>query len=218
MSKISNRRKSARKLGGLEYEKKRKEILHVAASVFREFGFEKATVDEIAQRTNLDRASLYYYFKGKRELFREMVGSATFSNVEIAETIAAGDAGPASKLRQLITEIFDSYERHYPYLFVYLQEDMNRLTVDDSEWSEKILELNRRFDLAVTGIVSDGIESGVFQSKGGPKLIMAALIGMCNWSHRWFRVDGPMRGTEIADIFCDMVLNGLLTPQDRQAT
>lgn len=209
MSKISARRQSARKMGAAEYEKKRTEILRVAASVFKEVGLGNATVDEVAKRAGLDRASLYYYFKGKRELFREMVGSATVDNVEMAESITASDADPATKLRKLVSALFESYERHYPYLYVYLQEDMNRLTHDNSAWSQKIIELNHRFDLAVTTIVNEGLEKGVFESGGNAKLIVAGVLGMCNWSHRWFRPDGAMRGAEIAEVFSDMILKGL---------
>jgi hypothetical protein len=32
---------------------------------------------------------------------------------------------------------------------------------------------------------------------------------MCNWSHRWFKLNGKLTGEEIANTFTDMVLNGL---------
>lgn len=211
MSKISARRTSAREAGAAEYAKKRKEILHTAAVVFKEMGYEAATVDDVAKRAMIDRASLYYYFKGKKDLFREMVGEATSDNVDMAESIAASDRTPEEKLRNLIVALFESYARHYPYLYVYLQEDMSRLAQDNSPWSNNIIALNRRFDVAVTGIVKEGIDKGSFRSKGSPKLIVAGILGMCNWSHRWFRVDGSLPAGEIADVFADMALSGLLT-------
>lgn len=209
MSKISARRQSARNIGAEEYERKRTEILRVAAAVFKEAGLGNATVDEVAKRAGLDRASLYYYFKGKAELFREMVGTATSDNVDMAEAIARSADDPETKLRKLIVALFQSYERHYPYLYVYLQEDMARLTHDNSDWSRSILQLNQRFEVAVTGIVGEGLDNGAFVSDGSPKLIMAGVVGMCNWSHRWFRAEGPMSATEIAVVFSDMILRGL---------
>lgn len=208
-SKISARRKSARHAGAEEYERKRTEILQVAAGVFKEMGYDAATADDIARRAGLDRASLYYYFKGKKELFREMIGGATADNVVTAEAIAASSESPRQKLRNLITAIFLSYEKHYPYLYVYLQEDMARLVQDGSDWSANIIALNRRYDIAVTSIVSNGMESGDFVSKGSAKLIVAGIVGMCNWSHRWYRPDGPMPAADIAEAFADMVLHGL---------
>ena len=45
--------------------------------VFKEKGFAATTVDDIGRRAKMDRATVYYYFRGKKELFREMVNEAT---------------------------------------------------------------------------------------------------------------------------------------------
>jgi AcrR family transcriptional regulator len=207
VSKISARRQKAR---GVDYEAKRTEIMRVGATVFKEMGYDAATVDDIARGAELDRASFYYYFNGKKELFREMVGAATSHNVESAERIADLARPPEEKLRALIVSLFESYQLHYPYLFVYLQQDINRLVADHSVWSAEVLQLNERFNKAVVRIVREGRESGVFVSRGSDKIVAAGILGMCNWSHRWFRPDGALGAAEIAGIFSDMVLGGLL--------
>jgi AcrR family transcriptional regulator len=196
--------------------KKRAEIMQIGAAVFKEVGYENATVDEIAKRANMDRATLYYYFRGKQELFREMVNVATADNVAAAEDIAALGESPDIKLRKLIEALFESYERHYPYLFVYLEQDINRLTVDQSAWSADILKLNDRFNKAVVSIIREGRKKGVLVSRGTDKMLAAGILGMCNWSHRWFSPEGPLSASAIAGIFADMVLTGIC-PGARQA-
>jgi len=188
---------------------KRLEIMKIGAAVFKELGYENATVDEIAKRANMDRATLYYYFKGKQELFREMVNMATTDNVVNAEKIAAMKAAPDIKLRKLIETLFESYQDHYPYLFVYLEQDISRLTVDQSEWSAKILAMNARFNQAVVSIIREGREHGLFVSRGSDKIIAAGILGMCNWSHRWFSPDGALKAGQIGSVFADMVIDGL---------
>ncbi len=188
---------------------KRLEIMKIGAAVFKEIGYENATVDEIAKRANMDRATLYYYFKGKQELFREMVNMATSDNVVNAEKIAAMKAAPDLKLRKLIETLFESYQEHYPYLFVYLEQDISRLTVDQSEWSSKILAMNARFNQAVVSIIRDGREHGLFVSRGSDKIVAAGILGMCNWSHRWFSPDGALKAGQIGSVFADMVIDGL---------
>ena len=137
LSRISARRTTARKLAAVDYEKRRVKVLTAAAAVFKELGYGAASVDDVARRAEMDRASVYYYFKGKEELFREMVGGATAENVEMAERIAQSDEPPKDMLRHLIEGLFASYERHYPYLYVYVQENMSRLVQDKSPWSRK---------------------------------------------------------------------------------
>ncbi len=188
---------------------KRSEIMRIGATVFKEVGYENATVDEIAKRAKMDRATLYYYFRGKQELFREMVNVATSNNVATAEDIAALEEAPDIKLRKLIAALFDSYQQHYPYLFVYLEQDISRLTVDQSAWSAEILSLNDRFNQAVVGIIREGRQAGIFVSRGSDKILAAGILGMCNWSHRWFKPDGKMSATDISGVFADMVIAGI---------
>jgi TetR/AcrR family transcriptional regulator, cholesterol catabolism regulator len=209
VSKISERRLSARKLAAAEYEKRRAAVLTAAAAVFKELGYGAATVDDVARRAQMDRASVYYYFHGKEDLFREMVGDATAENVEMAERVAQSERSPREKLRVLIQRLFDSYERHYPYLYVYVQEDMSRLLQDKSPWSNKIRALNHRFDVAVVGIIQEGLDRGIFKSEGDAKLLAAGVVGMCNWSHRWFEPNKKYRAADIANAFAEMVIDGL---------
>ncbi len=49
------------------------QIKEAALSVFSEKGYEAATMDEIAERAELSKGILYYYFPSKRELYRSLV-------------------------------------------------------------------------------------------------------------------------------------------------
>lgn len=206
---ISARRINARKAGDDDYEKRRLRIVEVAASVFKDKGFNAANMDDIAKRAGMDRASIYYYYKGKKALFREMIETAIIDNVRMAEEIAAAKDRPRSKLGKLIATLFESYEKHYPYLYVYVQEDMTRLVNDTSAWSKNMRSLSRRFDQAVTGIIQEGFDRGEFHSTGDARLVAAGVIGMCNWSHRWFEPGGRYGKERIVEAFSEMVLKGL---------
>src|ERR1700727_1027671 len=165
---LSDRRSNARSAGGEEYEKRRKAILLAAASIFREKGYAAANGDDIAKKAGMDRASLYYYYAGKQEIFRDMVGEAVTDNVLMAEQIAGSTDVPERQLRRLIEGLFSSYSRHFPYLFVFVQEEMTRLTKDKSAWSATMrrpwLHPNRRqggsriaatfSDLVLKGMIS----------------------------------------------------------------
>ena len=119
----SIRRKNARRTGDPDYQRKRTAIVAAAAAAFKELGFAASSVDDIARRAGLDRTSIYYYYPGKKELFHEMVAGAMAGNVLMAEQIAESAAAAEVKLRNLIAGLFESYEKHYPYLFIYVQED-----------------------------------------------------------------------------------------------
>jgi AcrR family transcriptional regulator len=58
-------------------EAKRQEILQAAAEVFRETGFERASMSEIRARVGGSKATLYNYFPSKEKLFFEVMYQAT---------------------------------------------------------------------------------------------------------------------------------------------
>src|SRR3977135_236116 len=141
-SNISSRRLNARKAGDDDYEKKRRKIVVGAAAVFREKGYEAANVGDIAKKAGIDRASIYYYYKGKEELFREMVEGAYLANVLMAEEIAVSAQTPVDTLRLLVERLIESYKVHFPYLFIYVQEDMTRMLSDRTAWNQKMRSLS----------------------------------------------------------------------------
>ncbi|HEX6748432.1 MAG TPA: TetR/AcrR family transcriptional regulator [Longimicrobium sp.] len=54
-------------------EDRPREILQAALEVFAEQGLAGARIDEIAARAGVGKGTLYHYFSGKDELFRELV-------------------------------------------------------------------------------------------------------------------------------------------------
>ena len=54
-------------------EARRQAILDVAAEVFREHGFEHASMSEMTARLGGSKSTLYSYFASKEELFLEVM-------------------------------------------------------------------------------------------------------------------------------------------------
>lgn len=48
-------------------------ILRAGSECFERYGYEKTTLDDIGRRAGLNKASLYYYFKNKEEIFLAVV-------------------------------------------------------------------------------------------------------------------------------------------------
>ena len=63
---LSDRKKEERNL-------RKKRIVDGALKVFNESGIEKTTMDEIAIESGFGKATLYYYFSSKDEVFVEIM-------------------------------------------------------------------------------------------------------------------------------------------------
>jgi AcrR family transcriptional regulator len=167
-------------------------------------------MNDVATEAGADRASVYYYFKGKHELFHAVIIDAVQHLVDAAERIAAADVPAAEKVRELVAELMRAYTDHYPYLYVYVQEDMTKLSVNDTS-SKTLRQLARRFTGAVEGMMAAGIESGEFKSGLDAELATNAVLGALNWSHRWFKPGRATAPDEVAAVFIEIFLNGLVS-------
>lgn len=209
---IGQRRASAKVDAGPAYQARRDEIIAAAGAVFLAKGFGATSFKDIADSIGVDRASLYYYFSSKHDLFQTATGSAVLRNTEAAEAVAASDAAPETKLARIVDLILDSYTRaDYPYMFIFLQEDLARITTTASAktWAKEVGALSRRYEAAVTSIFDEGLRTGVFATDVPSAILTKALIGMANWTQRWFRADGTYSAADISRMFTSMVLDGV---------
>ena len=81
-------------------ESKRQAILKAAAEVFREVGFERASMSEIRERIGGSKATLYNYFPSKERLFFEVMHQA--KEVELEAITGELDADADDLKRELV--------------------------------------------------------------------------------------------------------------------
>lgn len=56
-----------------DWDEKKIQILKVSQQIFARYGFFKATMDDIAQAMGMKKGSLYYYYKSKEDILRDVV-------------------------------------------------------------------------------------------------------------------------------------------------
>lgn len=214
---ISQRRHSARREASAGYEVRRQRLLEAAAEVFKEKGFGATSINDIAARMGSDRASVYYYYGGKQEIYLDLIRRAVEQIVVIAET-TADEIGPATvRLRNLFEATLDGYERHYPYLHIFIQEDVRRFSPEDGPGNVELEAWGARFERAFAAIITDGIKQGEFRSTLDPHLALLAMLGTINWSHRWFSPGERFTGEELGRGFAEIFLEGIRAPRVRAA-
>jgi AcrR family transcriptional regulator len=210
-TKLGERRSSARAEAAPAYRARREEIIAAAGRAFLAKGYRATSFRDIADAVGVDRASLYYYFESKHELFRAATSVAVERNVADAESIAASARPPVEKIREIVQRLLHSYtDRDYPYMFIFLQEDVNGISDDsDDEWARQMNDYNRRYERAVTSVITEGAARGDFVLPGTPHVLTKTVVGMANWLQHWYRADGPMSAAEIADVFASTFLFGV---------
>lgn len=209
-SGIGRRRAAARDEGGAAYQERRAEIVTAAAAMFKSNGYRGTKLSDVAEAMKMDRASLYYYIGSKEELFHEVVGGAVGTNADTAEQILAGPGRAPDKLRRLVTELMISYAETYPFLYVYIQENLGHASRDRSPWAREMRRHNKRYENAVIAIVQAGIDEGSLHTETQAWVVAYGVIGMVAWSNRWFNpTESTVPAAEIGAAYAEALLSGL---------
>jgi AcrR family transcriptional regulator len=209
-SNISRRRQTALQDGSADYLAKRAELVEIAGRQFKANGFKATTLAEIGHKAGLDRATVYYYFGSKEELFRECVRLGVDANMAECERIFADKARPArGRLRAIIHELMAAYDHYYPHMYVYIQEEMSRITSEKSTWAQRMVSQTRTFERIVLSLVSEMIECGELRSDIPVSVAANAIFGMLNWTHRWYQPGGPHPADQISAAFFDIFFDGM---------
>ena len=91
------------------------EILRTAAELFGERGYDGVNLEDVAERLDVTKGSLYYYFASKDELVTAAIETLGKEWTERLERLPEAQDGSAGhRLRALIREHVDIAVREYP--------------------------------------------------------------------------------------------------------
>jgi len=208
-SNIDRRRTRARSSPSPAYLNRRRELIDAAARVMSRKGVTETTLGDIAREAGTDRASIYYYVKGKEELLAELLRSALTANTESFREIVA-QPGPASaKLRSIVHRWMASYDANFPYLYVWVYEDPSRLQGIDSAVLDEMIDLSQQGYELVREVIAEGVGNGEFRSALPVGVLAQSAIGLVAWTYRWYEPGHDLTAHEIADGLADLLLSGL---------
>jgi TetR/AcrR family transcriptional regulator len=103
-----------------ERSARRQEILHIAREVFSEKSFYQATLEEIAERAEFAKGTIYGYFASKEDLFETLI-SEELELMEngIRHALKEG-SNPVEKLRAIISYMFRYFTERNEFMCIYL--------------------------------------------------------------------------------------------------
>ncbi|MBI3938312.1 MAG: TetR/AcrR family transcriptional regulator [Betaproteobacteria bacterium] len=184
----------------------RRRIIAAAAQLYREHGYERASMSDIAGRIGMTAPALYWYFQSKEDILAAFLEHTIANLIEfVGSSVRSRDfpqrlwefmhAYVLWQLRQ--KDISAAYERIFA-----LGHLRNSLP---PRQREKIKSLERQFYRLCRGIVARGARAGRFRPPAVPPVAFA-LIGMVEHLIAWFRPAGRLSIRRIATLYADLAV------------
>jgi AcrR family transcriptional regulator len=158
---------------------KRRCILETAERLFREIGYLKTTVADIAKTLKMSPANVYRFFDSKKAI-HEGVARRLMSEVETeAEAIAAKTTPPAERLRELLATV----SRMNAERFVG-DAKIHEMVAIAMEQSWDVCEAHiERITMTIGAVIAEGAQSGVFKVDDVELAAKSVCTGMIRFFH-----------------------------------
>ena len=161
-----------------EKQQRRDEIVQAAEEVFFSKGFDKSTMDDIAEHAELSKGTLYLYFKSKEDLHMAVAHKAVAMLAEEASGIEKGEGNALEKLIKMGRTAIE-FSRKSPdqmKSIIFLEGfEMQQLSFSASEFRDVI------YKESPVGMVIRIVEQGVREKlirSDIPPLVIAHTLWM----------------------------------------
>jgi TetR/AcrR family transcriptional regulator, cholesterol catabolism regulator len=179
------------------YERRRQEILRVAAHEFALRGYHATSMDDLSDATGLAAGGLYHYIGSKEQLLFAILAQLMDPLLKRAREVAGSPAPPSDRLRALLRIWLEHIEAHHDHMLVFTQE--RRVLERDERWKQ-VRESRQAFEEILSGLVSDAAP------EGDTRLRVLALLGMVNHTAAWYRPGGRLSSVAIADGYWEILV------------
>jgi len=172
-----------------EKERKRQLILEAAESLILDKGLEQLNMDEVAERAEVSKGSLYHYFNNKKDLVLGICNKATgLLSKEIANVLTKDM--PGIEMVYMIGATFLNFVRSHPEYFSAMRLFDNLkdpCQLEDSSYIQKCQEnMNTSFTSMVRAIqigMQDGSIIDTYDAKELAVLLWSTSNGLVNLAY-----------------------------------
>ena len=188
-----------------DHDKKRARILKIAARVFAEQGFARASMSQVAADCGISKANIYHYYSSKDRLLFDILDVYLSALRDRLAALPLDGVAPDEKLRLFVVETLLAYAG---------MDHEHKIQTEGipllSPEQQAILKGYQREMVAQLGAIVTEISPDLFANdREKLRTAVMSIFGMLNWFYMWnSTADVPAReayGTFVAT----MVIKGL---------
>ncbi|MFT3847791.1 MAG: TetR/AcrR family transcriptional regulator [Propionivibrio sp.] len=185
---------------------RREELLHAAARLFVEKGFEATTTRDIANAVGMRSGSPFYHFRSKQDLLKAAMADGLETGYRRLQDTIADIEEPAQRLRAMIRTHLGNLlegECEAPLL---LFESRSL----DANARAEIAAITDRYQKPWQETLDELAAASRLNSAQPPLRLL--LFGMLNWTPQWYRADGGQSLDQMTDCVMTLLLGAETQP------
>ncbi len=183
----------------------RERILVVAERLFRQLGYQKTTVADIAKELRMSPANVYRFFNSKKAIHEGVARIMMGEVEEAAAKIVAKQGSAAARLRELVISVHRMNSERYVGDFKL--HEMVEIAMEES-WEVCVAHMQYITE-TIAGVIAQGVASGEFEAADLPTAAMCVCTAMMRFFHPQMIAQAANKPGPSIDQMVDFVLAGL---------
>ncbi|OEH94379.1 TetR/AcrR family transcriptional regulator [Bacillus solimangrovi] len=186
-------------------------IIETSLELFEAHGYHGVTVKQIVEDSKTSKGGFYHYFQSKDELLYVIHDQFISYALEKAHEAVDTYHTPSEQLFAIIqahVKVFDLYK---PHISVFYQESHYLKPA----YYEQIKKKRNEYRQLLFQVIEDGIKQEEFRSELPIDITVMSILGIVNWTYKWYRKGGEKTIEEIGNVFTDFILHSVLTDKQK---
>lgn len=172
----------------------RGKLLQTAAHLFRNKGFERTTVRDLASAVGIQSGSIFHHFKSKDEILCSVMEQTLIYNTALLRASLAGAGDVRERLLALIRCELQSIMGGTGEAMAVLVFEWRSLS---PEGQAQVLALRNLYEQLWLDVLEEARAAGYI--RGNVSLIRRFLTGALSWTTTWFRPQGSLSLDQVAE-------------------
>ena len=179
-------------------------VLRRAIELFNLRGYEGTSVADLAAELGFSKSAIYHHVPGKEHLLAQALDEALDELAALVREAQDESGGTAYlRLRSVVRRSVGVLAAHQPAVTLLLRVRGN------SEIERQALARRRWIDAQLAHLVRAAAAEGAIRDDLPPELVSRLIFGMVNSLVEWFRPDGTLTDSAVADAITTIAFEGL---------